>query len=112
MSQANCCEKCGLAEYIGWFPFCRGNHQDHIKGPSHRFTPVEVDLGSGGKHTIHSFADFARLEKQSRDRGQEISFRAFNNNSSNYDSNSMGENEQVKFNTRSRRGVPYITRKG
>lgn len=112
MFPSNCCEKCGLEEYIGWFPYCRGNQQDHVKGRSHHFTPVEVDLGKDGKHTIHSFADFARLEKQSRDRGQEISFRAFNNEPSNYDSNSMGENEKVPFQTRSRRGVPYITRRG
>lgn len=109
------CDRCGGEIHVGDFPFCKGNPQDHVIQTHHRLTPVEVDLGVLGKHTVNNFADFARLEKMHRDQtGQEIGFRAFNNEPSNQDSNSMGPGPQVpKFQTRNRRGQPFVVqRKG
>jgi hypothetical protein len=100
------CEKCGVEYAIGDWPFC-----PHGRYGRATFTPIEVDLGTLGKHTIGSIQDADRLTKMAKERGQEISFRAFENNPSNQDRNSMGENPQPKFSTRNRRGVPFVTRR-
>lgn len=106
------CEKCGHVWEIGSYPYCKGNPSDHIARSRGRFAPVEVDLGSLGKHTIGSIQDADRLTRMARGKGQEISLRAFENEPSNQDRNSMGENPQPKFSTRNRRGVPFVTRRG
>ena len=108
------CELCQETIEVGDWPaeMCKG--KGGHKMSHHRFTPVEVDLGKLGKHTVNSFADFARLErKHLKETGQEVSFRAFNNRVSNQDSNSMGEGPAPKkFSTRNRRGQPFITQRG
>lgn len=107
------CEKCGRALEVGDYPFCRGSADDHVIRTPRIFETVEVDLGKLGKHEVSSFADFARLEKMHYQKtGQEIGFRAFNQSHSNQDSNSFGEGPQIRPETRNRRGVPYITRRG
>lgn len=112
MQTADICERCGTEWQVGFFPFCKGSPDDHIAA-HHRFTPVEVDLGKLGKHTVSGFADFARLERMHlQQTGQPIAFRSFNQNPSNQDSNSMGEGPQIRPVTRNRRGIPYITQRG
>jgi hypothetical protein len=101
------CDKCGHEIEHGEWPYC-----PHDRTRARRFTPVEVDLGSLGKHTIGSIQDADRLQRMAKDRGQEISFRAFNNDPSNQDRNSLGENRQADFKTRNRRGIPFISRRG
>lgn len=107
------CEKCGHEMQVGNFPYCRGSASDHIIQTHRRFESVEVDLGKLGKHTVSSFADFARLEKMHlKATGQEIGFRAMNMEPSKQDCNSFGEGPQVRPQTRNRRGIPYITQRG
>lgn len=105
------CDLCGDEYGIGDYPFCKGPGS-HARFRRHTFTPVEVDLGKLGKHTIGSIQDADRLQRWAKDRGQEIAFRAFNNDPSNQDRNSMGENRNPDFRTRDRRGNPLVKRRG
>lgn len=112
------CERCGVTMEWGMFPWCKGSPADHGSGlKQHIFSPVEVDLGKEGKVVLSSVMDARRLERESEKRaangeGQQIVFRAFTQDKSNYDRNSLGENPRVPFRTRNRRGQPFITRRG
>lgn len=107
------CDSCGIILESGDWPFCP--HGQYSQG---RFTPVEVDLGKGRKETITNVLDARRLERESEKavaegKGQPIVFRAFSQDKSNYDKNSLGENPGPgKFSTRNRRGQPFVTVRG
>jgi hypothetical protein len=101
------CDVCGKEIHFGEWAYCP--HEPYRQG---RFTPVEVDLGKLGKHTIDGIQSADRLQKMAAEHGQQIVFRAFNNDPSNQDRNSLGENRQTDFKTRNRRGVPFISRRG
>lgn len=121
------CDYCGAELHVGDYPFCRGNPAVHERWRRHTFVPVEVDLGKDGKHRISSIQDADRLERESERRaangeGQQIAFRAFNNDPSNQDRNSLGENPsgsvwrgqygEHKYSSRTRRGLPRIIKRG
>lgn len=103
--QTTTCDKCGCEIEHGQWPFC-----PHPGYRRHNFVPVEVDLGSLGKHMVGSIQDADRLEKMSKAHGKEIAFRAFHNNPSNQDAWAMGQPpSQERPQTRNARGKPYIS---
>lgn len=105
------CEKCGRVWEIGMWATCKGNPDDHGKSIRHQPSePFEVDLGKLGKHKITSLQDADRVQRYAAEHGQEISFRVYNQNPGNYRDNSMGENKQIPFSTRDRRGNSRVRR--
>lgn len=114
------CDVCGIELLHGMYPFCRGQAENHGSGwRQHIFPPCEVDLGKDGKVVISSVQDVRRMERESERRaangeGQLLVWREFSQDRSNYDRNSLGENNQIsprEFMNKKSRGQ-ITTRRG
>lgn len=78
------------------------------------FEPFTVEL-DGQQVEISSLHQLREIERTSEKKylngeGQPLVWRAYSQDPSNQDRNSLGEPQQQKFNTRNSRGVPYVIR--
>ena len=89
------CEKCGNHVMIGSWPFC----PHPPAGPRGSFKPFDYDDGSGKVQTISSIQDASRIEQATmkaynNGEGAPIVFRAFHQDQSNYDKQTLSGYEQ------------------
>lgn len=93
----NICENCGGCVEIGDHPFCGGDPSRHV--PVHA-KPIFPSFEFEGR-VIDSLQAATRVERETdslyRDgRGAPVRFRAFHQDSSNYDCNTFGPSPQVQ----------------
>lgn len=120
------CDGCGVLERDVYAPagparpVCDCGTLMHIIYPGRlhvdHFAPVDVEVNGTVYHltSIHQARTIERIaEQQARNgEGQPYVFRDFSQDHSNRDRNVFGEPPHPQFSTRSRRGIPYVTRYG
>ena len=99
-------------------PSCCGVTMDWLPGGTcvDSFTPFEADVGDTSV-LVTSLHQARTLEREAEratanQEGQPMIFRHLSQDRSNMDRNVFGPPPNQKFNTRDRRGNPYVVRKG